>query len=54
MRLTSSAPVYSTELAPPKLRGFFVGMNGINIALGYGLGTHDALATNIVIVLILA
>ena len=31
-------PVYSAELAPPKLRGFFVGLNGIFIAMGYALG----------------
>lgn len=37
--LTFPAPTYCAELAPPKLRGFFVGMNGVNIALGYGLGT---------------
>lgn len=36
--LILTAPTYSAELAPPKLRGFFVGMNGVNIALGYGLG----------------
>jgi hypothetical protein len=30
-----TAPVYSAELAPPGLRGLFVGMNGVNIALGY-------------------
>lgn len=34
------APVYSTELAPPKLRGFFVGLNGVFIALGYALGMN--------------
>lgn len=33
-------PVYSAELAPPSLRGLFVGMNGVNIALGYGLASY--------------
>lgn len=35
-----TAPVYSAELAPPSLRGLFVGMNGVNIALGYGLASY--------------
>lgn len=30
-------PIYSAELAPPALRGFFVGFNGFNIALGYSI-----------------
>jgi hypothetical protein len=38
--LTFTAPVYSAELAPPSLRGLFVGMNGVNIALGYGLASY--------------
>lgn len=32
--------MYSTELAPPKLRGFFVGLNGVFIATGYALATY--------------
>jgi len=42
--LTPVAPVYSAELAPPELRGFFVGMNGVNIALGYGLASYMGMA----------
>lgn len=38
--LTESAPIYSAELAPPDLRGLMVGMNGVNIALGYGLASY--------------
>jgi hypothetical protein len=38
--LILTAPVYSAELAPPGLRGLFVGMNGVNIALGYGLASY--------------
>ncbi|KAF2107746.1 general substrate transporter [Lophiotrema nucula] len=37
-------PTYSAELAPPGLRGFFVGMNGVNIALGYGLASYMGMA----------
>ncbi|KAF1813976.1 MFS general substrate transporter [Eremomyces bilateralis CBS 781.70] len=37
-------PVYSAELAPPGLRGLFVGMNGVNIALGYGLASYMGMA----------
>ncbi|KAF2096436.1 MFS general substrate transporter [Rhizodiscina lignyota] len=37
-------PTYSAELAPPKLRGFFVGMNGVNIALGYALASYMGMA----------
>ncbi|KAF2029182.1 MFS general substrate transporter [Setomelanomma holmii] len=37
-------PTYSAELAPPGLRGFFVGMNGVNIALGYALGSYMGMA----------
>lgn len=39
-------PVYSSELAPPSLRGFFVGMNGILIASGYALASYMGLAFN--------
>lgn len=37
-------PTYSAELAPPSLRGFFVGLNGINIALGYAVATYMGMA----------
>ncbi|KAK5064580.1 hypothetical protein LTR84_000413 [Exophiala bonariae] len=37
-------PFYSAELAPPGLRGLMVGMNGVNIALGYGLASYMGLA----------
>ena len=37
-------PVYAAELAPPKLRGFFVGMNCLGIALGYALAAYMGLA----------
>ena len=39
-----TAPIYSSELAPPDLRGFMVGLNGINIALGYALASYMGLA----------
>lgn len=42
--LTYTAPVYSAELAPPDLRGLMVGMNGVNIALGYALASYMGLA----------
>lgn len=38
------APTYSAELAPPGLRGFFVGMNGVNIALGYAVASYMGMA----------
>ncbi|OQV07560.1 hypothetical protein CLAIMM_11976 [Cladophialophora immunda] len=38
------SPVYCIELAPPALRGLFVGCVGINIAIGYGLATYMGLA----------
>jgi MFS family permease len=38
------APVYSAELAPPKLRGFFVGMNGMGITFGYAMASYMGLA----------
>lgn len=31
-------PTYTAEVAPPRLRGFFVGLNGVCVTLGYGLG----------------
>ncbi|OQV02402.1 hypothetical protein CLAIMM_07606 [Cladophialophora immunda] len=37
-------PVYTAELAPPKLRGFFVGMNGMGITIGYSLASYMGLA----------
>lgn len=37
-------PAYTAELAPPDLRGLMVGLNGINIALGYGLASYMGLA----------
>lgn len=37
-------PVYCAELAPPKLRGFFVGLNGMGITLGYSLASYMGLA----------
>lgn len=44
LSLTSIAPVYSAELAPAEMRGFFVGMNGVMIALGYALASYMGLA----------
>ena len=38
------APFYSAELAAPDLRGLMVGMNGVNIALGYALASYMGLA----------
>lgn len=40
----SVTPAYSAELAPPDLRGIMVGLNGINIALGYALASYMGLA----------
>jgi MFS family permease len=39
-----TAPVYTAELAPAELRGFFVGMNGVMIAIGYSLASYMGLA----------
>ncbi|KAK5170541.1 uncharacterized protein LTR77_005129 [Saxophila tyrrhenica] len=36
--------VYSSELAPPSLRGFFGGLNGVMILLGYSLASYMGLA----------
>jgi MFS family permease len=33
-------PVYTAELAPAEMRGFFVGMNGVMIALGYAIASY--------------
>lgn len=38
------APVYTAELAPAELRGFFVGMNGVFIATGYAIASYMGLA----------
>lgn len=40
----SVTPAFSAELAPPDLRGLMVGLNGINIALGYALASYMGLA----------
>jgi MFS family permease len=40
----TSAPTYSAELAFPGLRGFFVGMNGVNIALAYAIASYMGMA----------
>lgn len=37
-------PVYAAELAPPKRRGFFVGMNSMGIAFGYVTASYMGLA----------
>lgn len=39
-----TAPVYTAELSPPKLRGFFVGMNGVGITTGYAIAAYMGLA----------
>ncbi|KAH0842768.1 Sugar transporter family protein [Fonsecaea pedrosoi] len=36
-------PAYSAELAPPALRGFFVGLNGVNIAIGYAIAAYTGM-----------
>lgn len=41
---SETAPVYTAELAPPKLRGFFVGMNGVGITIGYAIASYMGLA----------
>lgn len=38
------AGVYVSELAPPVLRGFFGGLNGVMILLGYSLSSYMGLA----------
>ena len=37
-------PTYSAEVAPPKIRGLLVGLNGVMIALGYGLASYMGMA----------
>ncbi|RVX68249.1 hypothetical protein B0A52_07252 [Exophiala mesophila] len=44
--LIQVCPVYSSELAPPQWRGFFVGMNGMLIATGYAFAAYMGLAFN--------
>ncbi|KAF9889302.1 hypothetical protein FE257_007411 [Aspergillus nanangensis] len=36
--------VYTSELAPPQLRGLFVGMNGVGICVGYAIAAYMGLA----------
>lgn len=38
------ATVYGTELSPPAYRGFFVGMTGVMIGLGYATANYFGLA----------
>ena len=40
MLTKNEAPVYTAELAPAELRGFFVGMNGVFIATGYAIASY--------------
>ncbi|KAJ5557424.1 hypothetical protein N7494_001339 [Penicillium frequentans] len=44
--LLQVCPVFTAELSPPNFRGFFVGMNGLMIALGFGLASWVGLAFN--------
>ncbi|KAL4889099.1 general substrate transporter [Aspergillus ambiguus] len=37
-------PVYTSELSPPRLRGLFVGMNGVGICIGYAIAAYMGLA----------
>lgn len=39
-----TAPVYCSELAPPSVRGFFVGMIGAMLGLGYATANYFGLA----------
>ena len=41
---SATVPVFVTELAPPALRGLFVGMGGFALATGYALATYMGLA----------
>ena len=41
---SATVPVFVTELAPPALRGLFVGMGGFALAVGYALATYMGLA----------
>jgi MFS family permease len=44
MAFVALIPVYSAELAPPALRGFFVGMNAVGITFGYCTASYMGLA----------
>ena len=37
-------PVYATELAPAGLRGFFVGLDGFMVGVGYSIASYMGLA----------
>ncbi|CAG9967348.1 unnamed protein product [Clonostachys byssicola] len=37
-------PIYTSELSPANLRGFYVGMNGVNVAVGYSLASYMGMA----------
>lgn len=39
-----SAPTYTAELAPPQKRGFFVGLNGVLLTVGYAIAAYMGLA----------
>jgi MFS family permease len=39
-----AAPVYISELAPPKLRGLFVTLTGVNLMIGQALASYMGLA----------
>ena len=39
-----AVPTYTSELAPAEWRGFFVGLNGLFIAIGYCLASYMGLA----------
>jgi MFS family permease len=43
-RFLAVTPTYSAEVAPPKIRGLLVGLNGVMIALGYGLASYMGMA----------
>ena len=36
--------MFSSELAPPAIRGFFAGMNGVSVGIGYSFATYMGLA----------
>ena len=38
------APVYTAELAPAETRGFFVGLNGVFLTIGYASSSYMGLA----------
>ena len=39
-----AAPTYTAELSPPEKRGFFVGLNGVLLTLGYAIASYMGLA----------